>query len=478
MSERPRDDSGGLIRTLGLLDVVAMTVVGVVSLRWVARAARAGAPSVTLWALAWLVFFLPLARVVTTLSARYPDQGGLYAWTRRAFGPVHGFLCGWCLWVNNLFYFPSLLLFGVANAALALGGASGGAGANSTVLVVSVLAALWFCVALNVVGFSTAKWLQNIGSIGTWLPALILIGCGAVALSRFGSATSFAPADLLPRGDRLTTISLWSAVCFAFSGFELTALVGQEVHRPSRTIPLGVVLAGTIVTLIYVLGSTAVLVSVPASSLVELSGIVDAIDLVASRIGLGRLGPLVGALLAVSALAMTSSWFAGSARVPFVAGVDRVLPAAFGRLHPRFRTPHVVLVVQGIVATAVFLVSVLLAVSGARPSIEDAYDVMVNLSILLYFVPYIYLFAAYVRLAPQRAEGERTGRLDGRLMVGLVAAAGLAATGTSLALLFVPPPGTNSVAYFEANLLGQAALIVGIGFALYWRARRRAGPGR
>ena len=75
-----------------------------------------GAPSVTLWILACFAFFVPLAAALVELSSRHPDQGGLYAWTRRAFGPLHGFVCGWCLWVNNLFYFPSLLLFAAANA--------------------------------------------------------------------------------------------------------------------------------------------------------------------------------------------------------------------------------------------------------------------------------------------------------------------------------------------------------------------------
>ena len=98
-----------------------MNVVAVVGPRWIARSARLGAPSVTLWLLAWALFFLPMAAAIIELSSRHPDQGGLYAWTRRAFGPVHGFICGWCVWVNNLFYFPSLLLFVAANLLVAAG---------------------------------------------------------------------------------------------------------------------------------------------------------------------------------------------------------------------------------------------------------------------------------------------------------------------------------------------------------------------
>ena len=114
-------DSPQFRKVLGLRDLVAMNVAAIVGLRWISRSARIGAPAMVLWVLAWALFFLPLAGAVYELSSRYPDQGGLYAWTRRALGPVHGFICGWCVWVNNLFYFPSLLLFAAANLA-AIGG--------------------------------------------------------------------------------------------------------------------------------------------------------------------------------------------------------------------------------------------------------------------------------------------------------------------------------------------------------------------
>src|SRR5918996_845651 len=116
-----RPDQTTFIKALGLWDVIAMNIVAVVGLRWIARSARIGAPSVSLWILACVVFFIPLALALIELSSRHPEQGGIYAWVHRAFGPLHGFVCGWCLWVNNLFYFPSLLLFAAANFALVLG---------------------------------------------------------------------------------------------------------------------------------------------------------------------------------------------------------------------------------------------------------------------------------------------------------------------------------------------------------------------
>jgi glutamate:GABA antiporter len=473
-----RPDQTAFIKALGVWDVIAMNIVAVVGLRWIARSARLGAPSVSLWVLAWLVFFIPLALALIELSSRHPEQGGIYAWARRAFGPLHGFIVGWCMWVNNLFYFPSLLLFAAANFAIVVGGDT--LADNRLYSVVFVLGFLWFCTGINILGLQTGKWLQHIGSVATWIPPALLVVCGAIAFATFGSATSFAPSELLPRDDIFTTLSLWSSMCFAFSGFEIASMVGQEVKNPRRTIPLGIIVAGAVVTLIYILSSASVLVAVPASELAERSGIADAVDLTTGRLGLAGMGALTGLLLVVGSIGGTSSWVAGSARVPFAAGVDAVLPRPFARLHERYRTPHVALIVQGLAATLLFLLSVFLSVGGGETTVQESYDIMVNLTILVYFVPYLYLFAAWVRLrrteSPSAIEEEGRGITlpGGVATVLLVAGCGFAATMIAIALVFVPPPDTENVLNYEANLIGQSLLLFVVGFAFYAAARRRA----
>jgi amino acid transporter len=209
---------------------------------------------------------------------------------------------------------------------------------------------------------------------------------------------------------------------------------------------------------IYIAGSAAVLIALPLSSLKELSGITDAVQLVGGRVGITGLGALTGGLLALNALAGTASWTAGAARVPFAAGVDSAMPKAFARLHPRYRTPYVALIVQSIAASAIFLASVFFSVSGRATSIQEAYDILVNLTILIYFVPYLYLFAAQIRLLP-----------DSHRALALL---GSAATAISLALTFVPPPGSNTLTY-EVNLIAQAGIMLGLGVGLNWWSRRR-----
>ncbi len=394
---------GRFIKALGLRDVVLMNIVAVVGMRWIARGARTGPASVPLWILAWIAFFVPLALAVAALARRYPEQGGVYAWVRRAYGPGHGFICGWCLWVNNLFYFPSVLLFGAANFA-AIGGARWEQlGATRWYSVAFVLAGIWLAAGINIIGLRWGKWLQNAGSLGVWIPAGLLIGCGVLALTRFGSATPFTAASMVPHGAFLDTISLWSAMCFAFSGFEITSLIGQEIKDAERTIPRGIFIAGAVTTLVYIAGSASVLFAVPVSSLKELSGITDAVQLVAGRVGLTGLAALTGGLLTLNALAFFT-------------------------------------------------------VAGRSTSIQEAYDILVNLTILIYFVPYLYLFAALVRLLPDAPRW--------------AAVLGFAATAISLALTFVPPPGSNPLTY-EVNLVVQAAVMLGLGVGLYSYSRRR-----
>jgi amino acid transporter len=473
-SDSPSQAPSTLFRTLGLWDVVAMNVVGVVTLRWITRAARMGAPSLVLWALAWLCFFLPLAAAVTELSSRYPEQGGLYAWTRRAFGPVHGFICGWCLWVNNLFYFPSMLLFAAANALAVFGGRFQGLADSHLYAVAFVLAMLWLSAGLAVVGFRAGRWANTLGTLCLWIPVALLIVAGVARLFTSGSVTSFAPPALVPRGEFWPAIGLWSGICFAFSGFEVTTLVGQEVKAARRTIPRGVLIGGLLGTIMYIAGTASVLITIPASSLLERTGIADAVDLVAGQAGLVGMGGVTALLLALGAASTSNAWFASAGRVPFAVGLDRGCPAAFARLQTRFHTPHVALVTQAAAASVLFLTSVFLTVAGARTTVQEAYDILVNMTILVYFVPYLYLFLSLAWLRAKRTTADEEIHVPGgQTGLALVAGTGLFATLISLLLVFVPPGGTANAINYEVNVVGQTLAIVACGLAVFWWSRRR-----
>jgi amino acid transporter len=479
MPSLPRADreSPTFIKALGLWDVTLMTVVAVVSPRWITRSASVGAPAMVLWLLAGLLFGVPLALAAIALARRYPEQGGMYPWTQRAFGPLHGFLCGWCYWLSNLFFFPSILLFAAANALTILGPGAAGLADSRAYTAVFVLTAIWICTALNVVGLNAGRWLQRLGTIGVWTPVALIIAAAAVALATTGSATSFAPSDLAPQGRASDLLGLWSSLCFAFVGFEITTFMGQEVRDAKRTIPRAVPIAVLLVAIYYIVGSASVLVVLPVNAFSERTGLAEAIDLVGARLALPGAGGLIGLLLAIGYLAITNSWMAGAARIPFAAGEASAMPAALARLHPRYRTPHVAIVVQGIVASAVFLFSLFLTLAGAGTTVMEAYDILVGLTIIANLIPYFYLFAALVRLARREAGGPEPVRVaGGRPGLVLVVVCGIAATAVAIALTFVPPSGTGNVANYEANLVLQTAAVVVVGLLIYWWERKKRRP--
>lgn len=449
-------------KTLGVRDVALMVVIAVVSLRWIPRAARAGWPSVSLWCLAGLCFFLPLAAVVVELSARYPEQGGLYVWVREAFGSRHAFFCGWCLWLNEVFYFPSYLLFALANL-LALGGQSTAALAKDRVFSATVvLALLWGLTAFNILGLRVTKWFQNLGTLGIWLPVGLLFGAVALVVARTGAATTPHLTGILPRFGSLGALGLWSSMCFAFSGMEIAGMVGQEIRNPRRTVPIGLGLGGLAIVLLYLGGSAAILVVIPADRIAERTGISDAIQLAMHS---PRIANVVSALISIAAVVTTSSWMAGSARLPYAAAAEGRLPRVLAKVHPRFRTPHIALIVQAAGASVTLLVSMFLNVENQSTTVEEAYDVLVNLTILIYFVPYLYMF-----MVPLRLKAMDSGQfpvipfgVTGRV---LVSALGSLTTLISIGLLFIPPPGTHSVWNFESNLILQSGLIFAAGLLM------------
>src|SRR5579864_1347198 len=436
MSIEPKEPK--FIAALGARDVALMVAISVIGLRWIPRGARAGAPSVLLWCAAGLLFFLPLALAVVELSTRYPEEGGLYVWVDRAWGPGHAFMCGWCVWLNQLFYFANYLLFAESNV-LFVGGKRVAFLADSRVFsALFVLCVLWVLTMVNVVGFGVAKWLQNLGTIGIWVPMGILLAASVVALVRTGSATSFRSSDFMPRGNPLSTLSLWSGLCFAFSGLEIAGFVGQEIKHPRRSLPRGIWVASLLITLVYIAGSVSILVVMPAANLAERTGIADAVSLATHSHSMGLLS---AALIAISVVATTGAWIAAAARVPFAAAVRGTLPQFLKKLHPRFHTPYVALLLQAAGSSLVLLVALFWTVGTSQSTVEEAYEVMLNVTILIYFVPYVYLF-----LAPLRLQGclEPTAGFVpipfGRIGRILVVAMGCITTSVAIALLFVPPP--------------------------------------
>jgi amino acid transporter len=456
-----------LRRVLGFRDLFLFYLVTGFSIRWVATAAAAGPSALVIWAIAALGLFVPLVFAVLELSSRYPEEGGIYVWSKRAFGPFAAFITGWTYWGSNLPFFPGLLYFGAANVLFIGGREWQSLSTNSGYFIAVSLAGLAVAVTVNVVGLNIGKWLTNIGAIASWIPAILLIVLGALSWSRSGSATPMNPHAFVP-STSLKDLIFWSTIAFAFGGVESASTMGDEIQDARRTVPRAVLTAGVAMTLLYSVTTLCVLLALPKDQVSGLQGIMQAIQAMTVKVGAGWLAPVAAALVTLNALGGVGGWFAATARLPFVAGLDRFLPPAFGRLHPRWRTPYVALLVQaGIAALFVFL-------GQAGTSVHGAYDALVSMGIIAYFIPFLFMFAAMIVLQREPA-GPGVIRVPGGKVVAVsLAGLGFTVTAVSIVLACVPPDDEPNKMFAVAKVVGSSLTLVGIGAAVYALGRRRA----
>ncbi|MGH7702933.1 MAG: APC family permease, partial [Gemmatimonadales bacterium] len=436
-------------------------------LRWLATASAAGPSSITLWILAAIFFLIPQGLAVSELAARYPDEGGIYAWAKRAYGEGHGFLCGWCYWVNNVLYPPNLLMATAVVATFAIGHANTGLADRWAYVLPTTLGMLWLAAGLNIVGLDTGKWLQNVGAIGTYLPGLVLVGLAGAALMVGAPANEFSWQSLVPDLANYSEVNLWATIAFAFAGLELAAVMAGEVREPRKTLPRSILLSTPLILLLYVVGTIAVLVLVPQKDVNIVSGALQAIDVGAGRLGLALawLAPLMAAMFVIGNMGGIGAWLAGPARVAFVIGLDRYFPPAFGKVHPKWKTPYVAILVQAGLATIFLFVSVL----GKGTTVETAYLVVLDTMLLIYFLPYIYLFLAYLKFTSRDPSPSGHG-----LKAKFVGVAGLTLTLLAMGVACVPPSDVPSVLLFELKVMGGALVFIGAGGWFYRRGRRMA----
>jgi amino acid transporter len=444
---------------MGFRDVVLFFVVAGTNLQWVATAAAAGPGSIAVWGIGFLAMFVPLAYVIVGLSSRYPEEGGLYIWSKRAFGEFPAFLTGWTYWSSNLPYFPGVLYF-AASSALAVGGARwAGLSQSPVFFMIAAAAGLALATALNVVGLGTGKWLSNIGAIARCVATLVLIGVGAGVWLRFGSATPWTAASLAPSlhfRDR----AFLSTIVFAWTGLEAASFMGEEIHLPRRNIPRAIFASAPYIASIYVLGTVAVLLVLPAERVTGLEAVTQAIRSGAERLGLPGLTPVGAALVSVSVLGSVCAWLASVARIPFVAGLDHFLPDGFGRLHPRWGSPYVALLTQAGI-TLVFIV-----MSQAGTTVRGAYNVLISTMVIATLIPFLFLFAAAGKLL------RRPGALGAaaRLFSGL----GFLTSAGGIFLAFFPGEEEPNKALAVTKVAGMTVLMIGAGLLIYRSGKRRA----
>jgi amino acid transporter len=329
---------------------------------------------------------------------------------------------------------------------------------------------LFIAVMLNIIGLNVGKWLQNAGGVSTYLPLLILVAIGGVIWLKHGSVTHFTLSNMRPTWN-WDTVNFWSQIAFAFTGLELVSAMSGEIREPRRTLPRAALTAAALIAAMYIVGTFSVLSLVPAGDVDPKSGVFHAITVGSVALKIGFVGILAALLVTVGNAGGVGSTVAGIARVPFVVGIDRYLPKAFGKIHPRWKTPYVSIIVQAVASALVLLLSQI------NETTRGAYQAVIDITIILYFIPFLYMFAAAIKLAgrPDRTANPHAVLVPGgKAGVWIACTLAFSVTLLSIIVSVFPPGDSSNRKLFLIKVIGTTVLAVAVGLILYfWGAAKK-----
>src|SRR6202158_3822766 len=453
-----------LKRVLGRFDLVLLFVVAVFNLNVVPSIAANGGVTVWLWIISLLLFFWPQGIAVIELAHRYPGEGGVYLWAKGVFGDFHGFLSGWCYWTNNMLFVPTVMLYFVGVTVFAMGPGHAALADNKKFAMGASLALLALLTVVNIVGLGVGKWLNNVGAIGTFIAAAVLIGLGFTVWSRFG--TGVTAADFRIPSDPRFVLNSFGVICFGLVGLELASVMGDEIRDPQKTLPGAVAWGGMISGLLYIGATLTLLVAVGKNDISVLQGIVQAVSHMAGKVGVAWIVTPFALMLSLSIAGIGSAWMGGSARIPFVAGLDSYMPSWLGRVHPKYRTPHAALIVQAVVSL------ILVIVNFTAAGVQETFQKLLSLAVVLQLVPFLYMFGALLRIA-SRPSFTKTQYSRATLL--FAGSSGLVTTTLGIAVAFFPAAQITSILSYEVWMFGGTLLFVGLAaFFFFVYGRRKA----
>lgn len=447
---------------LKFLDVTFFAIVATIGIRWLPVAAALGPAALPLWLLAFFTFYVPLAVATVELTARFAGSGSLYGWTRDAFGPLAGFVCGWFYWVSLLPYFAGIIYF-LSGIILSAAGADTH---NTTLYLATSVMLACLAIAIQLFGLRFVKWLSDAGAAGNWLVFFLLAGAAAILFWRGGSATNFATASYaVPLG--FDTAILWGTMVFAMCGTETLAFLRDDIEGGMTTILKVLATVGVAMVAIYLAGTASMLVILPQSDLTRLAGLPDALHAAFSRVGLPSLAIVAMAGFALASFGGFTAWFGVGARLPEQAGIDSFLPPVFAARNAKSGAPVAAILLQG----GFTLVMVVLSQLGAGAA--AAYDFLVSMSVLTATIPYVFVFAVYLarRRWPEVLKAWRPpGGARTSLGLGIV---GMAATLIAIGCTLVPSGSDPHPLATFLKIALSTAVMLAAGLVLYGLGMRR-----
>lgn len=451
-------------KTMKLWDIVLMNVTAVIGLRWITIAASFGAASIFMWIFAACMFFIPLGLVSSELATTWPDEGGIYIWVKEAFGEKPAFITSWYYWVNNLFYYPSLLTFIAVTLSFVINPALKD---NKIYVCAVILIIFWSVTLINCKGLSIGKWLSNTGGLfGTILPGIIImiLGFASVFIWKRPIPTNYSLSNWVPHISGISNISMMSSLMFAMVGIEMTPILAGETHNPQKTFPRAIFISAIFVAGIYILGTVAVTMIISPDKIGQASGILDAIKLLAGELNIPWLTTFVALLLVVGTFGGVSVWIVGPIKLLFESTKKGVLPESFTKLNEN-DMPQNAMIIQACIVTAIVLLTSFL------PSVNTIYSVLVLMTTMGSFIPYVFMFTAFIKLRKTQPDKHRPYKVPGgKTFAYIITVLAMIAVAVGLFLPLVPSSDlktTADVVIYELEIICGPLLFGLVGLLFY-----------
>ena len=452
---------------LTVATLAIMNVTAVVSLRGLAAESVYGLSSALYYLFAAIVFLIPTARVAAELAAMYSDkQGGVFRWVGEAMGARVGFLAIWIQWIQSTIWYPTVLTFGAVSIAfigmdqthdMALA-------SNKVFTLIVVLAIYWVATFVALKGLN---WVGKIskwgGIVGTIIPAALLIVMGIAYLSTGGTNHMDMSKGFFPDLSKLNNVVLASSIFLFYAGMEMMGVHVMDVNNPSRNYPKAIIIGSLATVCIFILGTFSLGFIIPAKDISLTQSLLIGFDNYFKHFHISWAGPIIAIALMFGVLAGVLTWVAGPSKGIFTVGKAGYLPPFFQRSNKR-GVQRNILIVQGIIVTLLSLLFVVM------PSVQAFFQILSQLTVLLYLIMYMLMFAAGIVLRYKMKNTPRPFRLGkGNGLMWLMGVVGFCGSLLAFILSFVPPGqiATGSHKVWYSVLIIGCIIAVAIPYIIY-----------
>jgi putative glutamate/gamma-aminobutyrate antiporter len=464
---------------LGVFTLAMMNVAAVVSLRGLPAEAEYGLSSIFYYLFAAVFFLIPVSLVAAELATGWPQNGGVFRWVGEAFGPRLGFLAIWLQWLESTIWYPTVLTFAaVALAFLGPGQSWDEAlAANKWYTLAIVLIVYWSATIVNLrgVGFmgAVSKW----GSlVGTVIPAVVLIALGFLYFGQVETGTpdvAGMPAaglqielgwdKIIPDFTNFNNIVLAASIFLFYAGMEMSAVHVKDMENPSRNYPLAILIASVLTVAIFVLGTLAVGLVIPNKDINLVQTLLVYFDDTLTAYHVEFLKYVMALCLAFGVLGGVVTWVGGPSKGLLAVGKAGYLPPFLQHTNKNGIQVNILLV-QALIVTFLSVLFVIL------PSVQTAYQILSQLTIILYLIMYLLMFGAAIHLRYSEPNTPRAYRVPGgNIGMWIIGGAGLVGSLIAFLLSFVPPSQipTGGPATYVGFLIAGTVVCVAIPFGIY-----------